>query len=105
MAGKSVRWLRSIPSTKPDIRRSTCRFKKRIIASVRLFTQPGPLAAGFVPAVVETLTRRHPRASVQITDAVLDRLLHELRDRDIDLAIGTSIAPISDEDMESELLF
>jgi DNA-binding transcriptional LysR family regulator len=65
----------------------------------------GPLAAGFVPAVVEILTRRHPRGSVQITDAVLDRLLRELRDRSIDLAIGTSIAPISDEDMESELLF
>jgi DNA-binding transcriptional LysR family regulator len=63
------------------------------------------LAAGFVPAVVEILTRRHPRASVQITDTVLDRLLRELRDRNIDLAIGTSIAPISDEDMESELLF
>ena len=65
----------------------------------------GPLAAGFVSAVVETLTRRHPRASVQVMDAVLDRLLRELRDRNIDLAIGTSIAPISDEDMESELLF
>jgi DNA-binding transcriptional LysR family regulator len=32
-------------------------------------------------------------------------LLRELRDRNIDLAIGTSIAPISDENMESELLF
>ena len=65
----------------------------------------GLLAAGFVSAVVKRLTRRHPRASVQVMDAVLDRLLRELRDRNIDLAIGTSIAPISDEDMELELLF
>jgi DNA-binding transcriptional LysR family regulator len=65
----------------------------------------GPLAAGFVPAVLEALTRQHPRASLEIIDAVLDKLLHELRERSIDLAIGTSIAPITDEDMESELLF
>jgi DNA-binding transcriptional LysR family regulator len=32
-------------------------------------------------------------------------LLRELRDRNIDVAIGTSIAPISDENMESKLLF
>jgi DNA-binding transcriptional LysR family regulator len=60
----------------------------------------GPLAAGFVPAVLEALTRQHPRASLEVIDAVLDKLLHELRERSIDLAIG-----ITDEDMESELLF
>jgi DNA-binding transcriptional LysR family regulator len=49
----------------------------------------GPLAAGFVPAVLEALTRQHPRASLEVIDAVLDKLLHELRERSIDLAIGT----------------
>src|SRR4029077_16449073 len=29
MAGKSVRWLRSIPSTKPDIRRSRLPIQKK----------------------------------------------------------------------------
>jgi len=43
VAGKNVLWLRSIPSTKPDIRRSRPPIQKRIIAAVRLFTQPGPL--------------------------------------------------------------
>jgi hypothetical protein len=38
MAGKSVLWLRSIPSTKPDIRRSRPPIQKRIITSLRLFT-------------------------------------------------------------------
>jgi DNA-binding transcriptional LysR family regulator len=65
----------------------------------------GPLAAGIVPAVIETLTRRYPRISIQVLDAVLDTLLRELRDRNIDLAIGRATAPIADEDMESEVLF
>jgi hypothetical protein len=42
MAGKNVLWPRSIPSTKADIRRSRLPIQKKIIASVRLFTQPGP---------------------------------------------------------------
>jgi DNA-binding transcriptional LysR family regulator len=65
----------------------------------------GPLAAALVPAVIDTLTRRYPRVSIQVVDAVFDTLLHELLDRNIDLVIGRATAPITDEDLESEALF
>jgi DNA-binding transcriptional LysR family regulator len=65
----------------------------------------GPLAAGVVPAVIDTLMRRYPRASIHVIDAALDGLLRELRDRNIDLAIGTAVTPVAEEDMKSETLF
>jgi DNA-binding transcriptional LysR family regulator len=65
----------------------------------------GPLAAGIVSTIVEALTRQHPRAQIHVVDTVRDRLLRELRDRSIDLAISTAVAPITDEELETELLF
>jgi DNA-binding transcriptional LysR family regulator len=65
----------------------------------------GTLAAGIVPVVIETLTRRHPRISIQVNDADFNTLLRELRDRNVDLAIGRAMAPVADEDIESEKLF
>jgi DNA-binding transcriptional LysR family regulator len=65
----------------------------------------GPLAAGVVPAVIDMLMRRYPRASIHVIDAALNRLLRELRDRNIDLAIGTAVTPVAEEDMRSETLF
>lgn len=64
-----------------------------------------PLAAGVVPDVVEALTRRHPRISFQVTEAGFNTLQRELRDRSIELMIGRAPAPVSDEDMVSEVLF
>ena len=65
----------------------------------------GPLAGGIVAAVIERLNRRHPRILFQVVQADLNLLQHELRDRNIEFAIGRAPAPISDENMESEILF
>src|SRR5436190_18135391 len=47
----------------------------------------GPLAAGMVPAVIETFNRRHPRVLFHVVQADLPTLQRELRDRNIELAI------------------
>jgi DNA-binding transcriptional LysR family regulator len=65
----------------------------------------GASAAGIVPAIIETLTRGHPRVSIQVVHALFDGLMHELRERNIDLAIGRGMTPIADEDIASEVLF
>ena len=64
-----------------------------------------PLAAGVVPDVVEALTCQHPRISFHVVEAGFDALERELRDRNIELMIGRAPAPVSDEDMVSEVLF
>jgi DNA-binding transcriptional LysR family regulator len=64
-----------------------------------------PLAAGVVPYVIEGLKRRYPRISYHVTEGGFATLLRELRDRDIELMIGRAPAPVSDEDMVSEVLF
>jgi DNA-binding transcriptional LysR family regulator len=64
-----------------------------------------PLSAGIVPTVVETLTRQYPRISFELRIEGLPLLLRELRDRNIELAIGRKLSPISDEQLESEVLF
>src|SRR5262249_16539929 len=65
----------------------------------------GPLSGGIVPAVVEKLNRRYPRISFQVVTADLTSLQHALRDRNVEFAVGRAPAPISDENMESEVLF
>jgi DNA-binding transcriptional LysR family regulator len=66
----------------------------------------GPMSAGLVPTVIETVTRRHPRVLIHGIEAnVFETLLYELRDRNIDLVIGRPPTPITDEDLESEVLF
>jgi DNA-binding transcriptional LysR family regulator len=64
-----------------------------------------PLAAGVVPHVIEELNRRYPRISFHIIEEGFVTLQRELRDRNIELMIGRAPAPVSDEDMVSEVLF
>jgi DNA-binding transcriptional LysR family regulator len=64
-----------------------------------------PLAGGFVPAVIDRLNRQHPRVSFDIVQADFATLQRELRAREIDLMIGRPSEPVSDEDMEAEILF
>src|SRR5258705_13649331 len=47
----------------------------------------GPLAAGLVPAVIETFNRRHPRVLFHVVQADHPTLQRELRDRNIELAL------------------
>jgi DNA-binding transcriptional LysR family regulator len=63
------------------------------------------LAMGIVSAVIDRLVRQHPRASFQIVEGDIPSLQRELRDRNIELLIGRAPTPISDDDMESEVLF
>jgi DNA-binding transcriptional LysR family regulator len=63
------------------------------------------LAMGIVPAVIDRLVRQHPRASFQVVEGDIPSLQRELRDRNIELLIGRAPSPISDDDMDSEILF
>jgi DNA-binding transcriptional LysR family regulator len=63
------------------------------------------LATGLVPAVLERLTRQHPRISFHVVEGSLATLQRELRDRNIELLIARALTPIIDEDMELEVLF
>jgi len=62
------------------------------------------LAAGLVPAVLDRLTRRHPRISFHVVEGAVPTLKRELRDRNIELLIARDL-PTIDEDMELEVLF
>lgn len=64
-----------------------------------------PLAVGLVPAAVETLVRRHPRVTIKVTEGDLSVLQRYLHERNCDIAIGRTPAPITDEDITSEVLF
>jgi DNA-binding transcriptional LysR family regulator len=63
------------------------------------------LNMGIVSAVIEKLTRQHPRASFHVVEGDLVTLQRELRDRNVELLIGRATTPVVDEDMQSEVLF
>ena len=64
-----------------------------------------PMAWGIVPAVIERLTRQHPRLVFNVTQAEPVTLRNrELRERNVELVIGRMVTPISD-DVEVEALF
>src|SRR5262249_45920051 len=64
-----------------------------------------PLAAGILPAIIERLTRQHPRIYYHVTaQPDFTALERDLRARDIDLMIGRPLEPASD-DLNSEILY
>ena len=65
----------------------------------------GTLATGLVPAVLERLTREHPRISFYVVEGAPATLQRELRERNIELLVTRALTPIVDEDMELEVLF
>src|SRR5262245_14693178 len=64
-----------------------------------------PLAAVIVAAAIERLSRKHPRLSFNIIEADLFALQREIVDRNIEIAIGPAPSVLSDENMNSEILF
>jgi DNA-binding transcriptional LysR family regulator len=64
-----------------------------------------PMAVGLVPAVIERINRRHPRVLFHVVQADFAAMLRELRAREIDLMIGRPAAPISEEDLDAQILF
>ncbi len=66
---------------------------------------PESLAAGFVPAIVDRLTRRYPQISVHTVSAQPgEQEFHELRERSVDLLLGRLFKPVSFEDVAVETL-
>jgi DNA-binding transcriptional LysR family regulator len=61
---------------------------------------PMALAAGLIPAVIDKLTRRHPRVVCHVT---VDMTYRALEEREVDLVITQIGAPI--DHMEAELLY
>ncbi|MDT7952102.1 MAG: LysR family transcriptional regulator [Acetobacteraceae bacterium] len=66
---------------------------------------PESLSAGFVPAVIDRLSRRYPRVSVRVLTAQAgEQEFRELRNRSVDLLIGRVFKPVSDDDVEVDAL-
>ena len=63
------------------------------------------LAASFVSAVVDRLSRRYPRIVFQLVTAYVEPLRRELSERNVDLLIVRRFAPNADERMDFEALF
>src|ERR1043165_9258688 len=63
------------------------------------------LAASFDSAVVDRLSRRHPRMVFQLVAAYLEPLRHEINERNLDLLIVRRFRPTAQEQVDFEFLF
>lgn len=64
------------------------------------------LAAGLLPAVIDRLSRHHPRIAVRVVQTSAERLeFRELRERSVDLALARISASFAEEDLDVEWLF
>jgi DNA-binding transcriptional LysR family regulator len=64
------------------------------------------LAAGFVPAVIDRLSRHYPQLIFQLelgTPAALQ--LRELRERKVEVVVTRMLAPVPEPDMDVQILF
>jgi DNA-binding transcriptional LysR family regulator len=65
-----------------------------------------PMTAGLVAAVIDRLTRKYPRLTVQVTQApTLRAQYQDLRARSVDLILGRMVPAEVDSDLRSEILF
>lgn len=63
------------------------------------------LAASFVAALVEGISRRYPRAVFHLVTGYMDALHRELNDRKVDLLVLRSSGDIADDRLNFEFLF
>src|SRR3954454_3599781 len=63
------------------------------------------LAASFVSALIDRLSRRHPRIAFHLVTGYVEPLHRELTERRVDLLIVRSPGPNTDERLEFEFLF
>ena len=63
------------------------------------------LAASFVSAVVDRLSRRYPRVVFHVVPSPTATLHRDLHERNVDLLITRSLGPIADERLGYEFLF
>jgi DNA-binding transcriptional LysR family regulator len=61
---------------------------------------PESLAAGFVPAVIDRLSRRYPKLAVHVVSAQPgEQEFRELRERSVDLLLGRLFRPVTTDDV------
>lgn len=66
---------------------------------------PESLAAGFVPAVVDRLSRRFPKIVVHVIAAQPgEQEFRELRERSVDMLLGRLFKPVAVDDVQVEIL-
>ena len=63
------------------------------------------LAASFVSALIDRLSRRHPRIVFHLVTGYAETLHRELSERKVDLLIVRSGGPVADERLDFEFLF
>lgn len=64
------------------------------------------MTAGLLPAVIDRLARQFPRLVFNVTQAPrIELQYHDLRARTVDLILGRMMTPISDDDLNVEVLF
>jgi DNA-binding transcriptional LysR family regulator len=63
------------------------------------------LAASFVSALIDRLSRRHPRIRFQLVTGYIETLHRDLSERKVDLLFVRSGGPIADERLHFEFLF
>jgi DNA-binding transcriptional LysR family regulator len=71
---------------------------------VRIGSNP-PITASFVTAVIDRLSRRHPRMTFHVVTTRSERLHRELSERNVDLLVGQRIGPLADEQLGFEKLY
>jgi DNA-binding transcriptional LysR family regulator len=63
------------------------------------------LAAGFVSAIVDRISRRYPRIVFHLVTGHVETLHRELNERNVDLLIARRFGPLADERLDFEFLF
>jgi len=74
------------------------------VGEVRVGCNPF-LAATFVSAAVDRLSRRYPRVVFRLVTAYVEALHRELTERNVDLLIARRFSSIADERLDYEFLF
>jgi DNA-binding transcriptional LysR family regulator len=64
-----------------------------------------PLAASFASAVIDRLSRRHPRIAFQLVSGTVDTLHRELVDRNLDLLLTWRLATVAGAQLDFEPLY
>jgi DNA-binding transcriptional LysR family regulator len=64
-----------------------------------------PLGASFVSAVINRLSRRHPRIMFHLVNTQTERLHRELSERNVDLLVAPRVGPLADEQLGFERLY
>ena len=64
-----------------------------------------PVAAGFVTAVIDRLSRCHPRITFHLVTNQSEQLHRELSERKVDLLVAQRIGPLADEQLGFEKLY